>query len=66
MALQAATGLEAVLEQPGQQGFLSCQGRQAIADVAGWLHAQLPPQHPAAAAVISNRDDGREIAAVAL
>ena len=66
VALQAAAGLEAVLEQAGEQRFFGGEGRQAVADVAGGLHPQLAPQHPTAAAVIGHRDDGREVAAVAL
>ena len=66
VALETAARLEAVLEQPCEQRLLPGQGRQAVADVAGRLDAQLSPQHPAAAAVVGHRDDRGDVAAVAL
>ena len=66
MALEAAAGPKAVLEQPGEQRLFPREGRQAITDVARGLHPQLPAQHPATPAVIGHRDDRGDVAAVAL
>ena len=66
MAFQSTACCEAVLKQPCEQRFFSGKGRQAVANVTRRLHTQLPPQHTTAAAVISDRDDGGEVAAVAL
>ncbi|CAI8418130.1 MAG: Uncharacterised protein [Synechococcus sp. MIT S9220] len=66
MTLKASSGREAVLEQTGQQWFFGGQRGQAVADVAGWLHAQFPAQYATAATVVSHGDDGRDVAAVTL
>ena len=66
MPLEARARLEAVLKQTCQQRFLPGQRRQAVADVARGLHPQLPAQHAAAAAVVRDRHDRRDVAAVAL
>ena len=66
MALEAAAGPKAVLEQPGEQRLFPREGRQAIADIARGLYPQLPAQHPATSAVIGHGDDRGDVAAVAL
>ena len=66
VALQAAAGGEAVLEQSGEQGLFRGERRQTVADITRGKNAQFPAQHAAAAAVIRHRDDGGDAAAVAL
>ncbi len=66
MALEAAASCEAVLEQSCQQWLLGGECRQTVADVSGGQHPEFPTEHAAAAAVISNGDDGGDVTAVAL
>jgi hypothetical protein len=64
--LQTAPGRKAVLEQTGEQWLFGRKGGQAIADVARGEHPQFPPENTAAAAVVSDGDDGGDVAAVTL
>jgi len=61
VADEAAAGMEAVLKQAAEEGFIFRKGHHAVADVAGREEAVLPAQAAGAAAVIGDRDDGGEI-----
>src|SRR6267378_1602469 len=61
VADEAAAGMEAVLKQASEKGFIFRKSHHAIADVAGREDAVLPAQAAGAAAVIGDRDDGGEI-----
>ena len=66
MPFQTAPSRKAVLEQAGEQWLFGGQGGQTIADVTWWKDPQLPPEYPTAAAVVSDGDDGGDVAAVTL
>ena len=57
---------EAVLHQLGHERLRVGQGGNAVADVAGWHDPELLAQASRAAAVIGDRNDRRDVRAVAL
>ena len=61
VADEAAAGVEAVLKQAAEEGFIFRKSHHAVADVAGREDAVLPAQAAGAAAVIGDGDDGGEI-----
>src|SRR6266513_4167201 len=58
---EAAAGMEAVLKQASEKGFIFRKSHHAIADVAGREDAVLAAQPAGTAAVIGDGDDGGEI-----
>lgn len=58
---QTATGVETILEELGEEGFVLGESDHAVADIAGREHAVFPTQAARAAAVIGNGNDGGEI-----
>src|SRR5882672_9478857 len=61
VADEAVAGVEAVLKQAAEQGFIFRKSHHAVADVAGREDAVFAAQAAGAAAVIGDRDDGGEI-----
>jgi hypothetical protein len=61
VAAKAASGLETILEEAAEQGFVFREGNHAIANVAGRENAILAAKATGAAAVVGNGDDRGEI-----
>src|SRR5262252_8977169 len=62
MTLKPRPLVEAMTEQLGKQCFILAQGDDAIPDVTRRKHVELFPQSSTGAAIITNRDDCREVA----
>src|SRR5216684_1916935 len=58
---EAATRVEAILEQAAEKSFILRKSHHAVADIAGREDAVLAAQATGTAAVIGDRDDGGEI-----
>ena len=61
VADEAAAGVEAVLKQAAEEGFIFRKSHHAVADVAGRENAVLAAQAAGTAAVIGDGDDGGEV-----
>ncbi len=61
VALEPASGLEAILKEPGKQRAVVGKGHHAIADIAGRKHIELAPQPPGTASVVGHGHDGGDI-----
>ena len=61
VALESPAGLEAVLEQPREQGFVFGERHHAIADVARRQHVELAAQAAGTAAIVGDRDHRRDV-----
>jgi hypothetical protein len=61
VADQAASSLEAILEEAAQQGFILRKRDHAVADVAGREDAVLAAKAAGASAVIGDGDDGGQV-----
>src|SRR5579862_7175196 len=60
MAFEARSFDEAVLEETGEQGFVSGECDDTVADVSRREHVELLAQTPAGAAIIAHRNDGAQ------
>ena len=66
MAFEAAASGKTILKQSCQQWLFGGECCKTVADVAGGEHSEFPAENAAAAAVISDGDDGCDVAAVTL
>ena len=60
MADEAAPGVEAILKEAAEKGFVLAEGDHAVADVAGREDAIFAAEAAGAAAVVGDGDDGGE------
>ena len=59
--LSASPAAEAMVEEPGQQGFFFAEGHHAVAQVAGGQHVEVLAQAAGGAAVVGDGDHGGQV-----